>query len=195
MIDRMRARLAKAPAEGWTSLLLVAVLAVSVAWALDDAGLVLGNRAWTDFLAACDRYVTLHGSLAPVEKTYIDPDGYPLGARISYYRNLHSGAKTGGIPAQRREELDARGMTWRIAPVRDLHPDEAHTLRGLTGPELGAAIVRLADEEGVTQSSIAATLGMHRSYLNAKIKKFRETGQWPDRFAAARRHTQEEENA
>ena len=51
MIDRIRARVVKAPPEGWTSLLLVAILAVSVAWSLDDAGLVLGNRAWTDFLA------------------------------------------------------------------------------------------------------------------------------------------------
>ncbi len=40
-----------APAEGWLSLFLVALLAVSVAWSLDDAALVLGNRDWTDFLA------------------------------------------------------------------------------------------------------------------------------------------------
>ncbi|HET7471611.1 MAG TPA: transglutaminase domain-containing protein [Candidatus Limnocylindrales bacterium] len=59
-MQRIRARLAPAPAEGWTSLLLVAVLAVSVAWALDDAALVLGNRAWTDFLA----WAALGGVLA-----------------------------------------------------------------------------------------------------------------------------------
>ena len=51
MTDRLRARLATAPAEGWISLFLVALLAVSVAWSLDDAALVLGNRDWTDFLA------------------------------------------------------------------------------------------------------------------------------------------------
>ena len=39
------------PREGWLTLLLVALLAVSVAWSLDDAGLVLGQGTWTDFLA------------------------------------------------------------------------------------------------------------------------------------------------
>lgn len=51
MIERLRARAAQGPAEGWVSLLLVAILAVSVAWSLDAAGLVLGQKAWTDFLA------------------------------------------------------------------------------------------------------------------------------------------------
>jgi transglutaminase-like putative cysteine protease len=46
----MRARFVAAPPEGWISLLLVAILAVAVAWSLDDAALVLGQRAWTDFL-------------------------------------------------------------------------------------------------------------------------------------------------
>jgi transglutaminase-like putative cysteine protease len=50
MSGSMRSRLAAAPAEGWISLFLVAVLAVSVAWSLDDAALVLGQRDWTDFL-------------------------------------------------------------------------------------------------------------------------------------------------
>jgi hypothetical protein len=50
MSRSIRVRLAAAPAEGWISLFLVAVLAVSVAWSLDDAALVLGQRAWTDFL-------------------------------------------------------------------------------------------------------------------------------------------------
>ncbi|MEU2380318.1 Helicase associated domain protein [Streptomyces misionensis] len=142
------------------------------------------ERSWTEFLAACDRYVAQHGSLATVEKSYVDPTGYRLGARISYYRNLHSGAKTASIPAQRRAALDDRGMIWRIAPVRDLLPDEQRALRDLTGPELGTAIVRLTDVDGVTQSSIAAALGMHRSYLNTKLKRFRETGEWPDRRRA-----------
>jgi len=51
MIDAARARLLRAPAEGWISLFLVATMAVTVAWSLDDAALVLGQRDWTDFLA------------------------------------------------------------------------------------------------------------------------------------------------
>ena len=51
MIERLRARASQGPTEGWASLVLVAVLAVSVAWSLDAAGLVLGQKAWTDFLA------------------------------------------------------------------------------------------------------------------------------------------------
>ena len=51
MIHRVRARVLTPPAEGWISLLLVAILAISVAWSLDSAGLVLGKTAWTDFLA------------------------------------------------------------------------------------------------------------------------------------------------
>ena len=50
MTRSMRARFAAAPAEGWISLLLVAILAVAVAWSLDDAALVIGQRDWTDFL-------------------------------------------------------------------------------------------------------------------------------------------------
>jgi transglutaminase-like putative cysteine protease len=60
MRSSIRARLVAAPAEGWISLFLVAVLAVSVAWSLDDAALVLGQRAWTDFLP----WVTLGGVAA-----------------------------------------------------------------------------------------------------------------------------------
>ena len=51
MIDRLRARLTRAPAEGWLSLFFVAILAVTVAWSLDDAALVLGRGDWTDLLA------------------------------------------------------------------------------------------------------------------------------------------------
>ncbi len=51
MIAAARARLARAPDEGWISLFLVAIMAVTVAWSLDDAALVLGQRDWTDFLA------------------------------------------------------------------------------------------------------------------------------------------------
>ncbi|MEZ7005849.1 Helicase associated domain protein [Streptomyces sp. AD55] len=157
---------------------------------LEELGMVFASsddRAWADFLDACDRYITAHGSLATVEKAYIDDTGYRLGARISYYRNLNNGTKAGGIPPQRRTELDDKGMVWRVAPARDLHPDEHTSLQKLTGPELGTAIVQLIDDEGVTQSSIAAALGIHRSYLNTKIKKFRETGNWPDRRASRTR--------
>ena len=51
MSQSIRSRLTSAPAEGWISLFLVAVMAVAVAWSLDDAALVLGQRSWTDFLA------------------------------------------------------------------------------------------------------------------------------------------------
>jgi len=60
MNGRIRSRLAAAPTEGWISLGLVAIMAVAVAWSLDDAALVLGNRAWTDFLP----WVTLAGIVA-----------------------------------------------------------------------------------------------------------------------------------
>jgi transglutaminase-like putative cysteine protease len=73
MTGSARARLAAAPAEGWISLLLVAILAVSVAWSLDDAALVLGQRDWTDFLA----WVSLGGVAA----------GF-LGARAGWSRPI-----------------------------------------------------------------------------------------------------------
>ncbi|MBA2382409.1 MAG: transglutaminase domain-containing protein [Chloroflexi bacterium] len=50
MTASLRSRLLAAPTEGWISLLLIAILAVTVAWSLDDAALVLGNRDATDFL-------------------------------------------------------------------------------------------------------------------------------------------------
>ena len=51
MMDRVRSRIVTGPREGWLTLVLVALLAVSVAWSLDDAALVLGQGTWTDFLA------------------------------------------------------------------------------------------------------------------------------------------------
>jgi transglutaminase-like putative cysteine protease len=39
-----------APEEGWASVALVAVMAVTMAWSIDDAGWVLGRSEWTDFL-------------------------------------------------------------------------------------------------------------------------------------------------
>ena len=57
MTASRRARFRAPPTEGWISLLLVAILGVSVAWSLDDAALVLGQRDVTDFLP----WVTLGG--------------------------------------------------------------------------------------------------------------------------------------
>ncbi|MEU6680947.1 Helicase associated domain protein [Streptomyces sp. NPDC046925] len=151
---------------------------------LEELGMVFAtgsDRAWGEFLAACDRYTAAHGSLATVEKAYVDDTGYRLGATVSYYRNLNNGTKSGGIPAQRRAALDARGMVWRRAPVRDVHPGEAERLRGLAGSALGAAIVQLVDKEGVTQTSIAGVLGISPTYITTKTKLFRQTGRWPQR--------------
>lgn len=50
MIESIRTSRLRAPAEGWVSLFLVATMTVAVAWSLDDAALVLGQRDWTDFL-------------------------------------------------------------------------------------------------------------------------------------------------
>ncbi|MFK8851325.1 Helicase associated domain protein [Streptomyces sp. Ac-502] len=140
------------------------------------------DRTWNEFLAACDRYVAQHGSLATVEKDYTDDTGYRLGSRISYYRNLHHGTRDGAgpVPAERRAALDARGMVWRIAPLRDLRPDEHHRLAGLSGARLGAAVLELV-EEGVTQSSIGVALGYSHTYLCTKVKHYRATGTWPAR--------------
>lgn len=140
------------------------------------------DRAWSGFLAACDRYVAVHGSLADVRRDYVDDTGYQLGSRIMYYRNLDAGTKKGGanIPAQRRAALDERGMVWRIAPRRDLSPQEAAALRALQPAAQPAEIMRLVDN-GVTQTSISEALGMHRSYLNTKLKTLKKTGKWPIR--------------
>jgi transglutaminase-like putative cysteine protease len=46
-----RLRVPLAPTEGWLTVLFVAVMAVTAAWSIDDAGWVLGRGDWTDFLA------------------------------------------------------------------------------------------------------------------------------------------------
>ncbi len=46
-----RLRIPFAPAEGWLTLVLVAFMTVTAAWAIDDAAWVLGRGDWTDFLA------------------------------------------------------------------------------------------------------------------------------------------------
>ncbi len=50
MTASLRSRLTAGPAEGWPTVVLVAILAVTVGWSLDDAALVIGRGAWTDFL-------------------------------------------------------------------------------------------------------------------------------------------------
>lgn len=51
MIERLRSgRLRIAPEEGWLSLALVTLMAVTMAWSIDDVGWVLGRTEWTNFL-------------------------------------------------------------------------------------------------------------------------------------------------
>jgi hypothetical protein len=50
-VNRLLERLRTGPAEGWTSPILVGILALTVAWAIDDAAWVLGRDRFTDFLA------------------------------------------------------------------------------------------------------------------------------------------------
>ena len=145
---------------------------------------------WKEFLAAADRYVAAHDTLATVRRDYVDAEGYRLGQAINYYRNLNSGVKkSGGWTAERKAALDERGMVWRTvgADARAIRTEEVKVLRSLSGNDLGTEVLRLLDEKGVTQSSIAAELGMHRSYLNTKVKKFRHSGHWPDRKRSDRR--------
>ncbi|MFJ7418006.1 Helicase associated domain protein [Streptomyces uncialis] len=152
---------------------------------LADIGLDFGNRKdhkWDEFLAACDRYTAVHGTLRTVRRDHIDETGYALGSRIMYYRALHKGTVKGGVPAERRAALDARGMLWEgHAPARDITPAEGETLRALPPGELPTVILRLLDEERVTQSSIADALNLARSAIGLDVRKFRATGHWPTR--------------
>jgi hypothetical protein len=54
-MNRFRANLT--PEEGWASLVLVAVMVVTAAWSIDDAGWVRGPAVLTDSL----RWVALLG--------------------------------------------------------------------------------------------------------------------------------------
>ncbi|MEU8669447.1 hypothetical protein OG333_37005 [Streptomyces anulatus] len=56
-------------------------------------------------------------------------------------------------------------------------------IAALPPSELGTEVMRLVDDQKVTQSSIAAVLGMHRSQLNTKIQGYRKSGRWPMRAA------------
>ena len=48
--DQVPRRLALAPAEGWSSVLLLALMVALVGWSIDDARWVLGSRTLTNFL-------------------------------------------------------------------------------------------------------------------------------------------------
>jgi len=143
------------------------------------------DSPWQQLLAACDAFHAEHGHLR-VEKPYRTPDGYPLGEKISYYRNLHNGTKRRDGQAQpllpeRKAALDELGMIWRVAPARDITATEAADLAGLSGTDLAARIVDLIDNHRATQSSIAAALDIHRSQLNVKLRTYRRNGTWPHR--------------
>ncbi|MFF5893819.1 Helicase associated domain protein [Streptomyces globisporus] len=155
-----------------------------------------GGKAgqWTAFLQACDRYVARYGSLKEIRKDYVDEQGYTLGKSIMYYRNLNNGTKTHNgqaqkLPPARKRALEERGMSWESVwapkPSRDATAAETQKLVTLPPPELGAEVIRLVEKERVTQSSIAAALGMHRSQLNTKIQGYRKTGKWPTRRRAS----------
>ena len=49
LLELIRA-LPRRPAEGWVTLLLVALMIMTVAWSIDDARWVLGQQALTGFL-------------------------------------------------------------------------------------------------------------------------------------------------
>ncbi|MGW3563515.1 Helicase associated domain protein [Streptomyces sp. NPDC000941] len=138
------------------------------------------DHSWREFLAACDRYIAAHGDLN-VRKDYVDPGGYRLGKTMGYYRALYAGTKAGGLADDRRKALEERGMVWRVNTARDLTADEAEALRRIPAARQGEEVMRLLEEVGITQSSIAAALRVHRSHLNGKIKKYRETRSWPVR--------------
>ncbi|WP_371793058.1 Helicase associated domain protein [Streptomyces sp. NBC_01471] len=158
-------------------------------WRPDQGGRA---GAWARFLAAADRYVALHGSLKTVRKDYVDDEGYPLGSSVMYYRNLKNGTRSkngrqAAVSPDRVRALNERGMAWESVwttkPGRDATQDEARTLASLPPSGLGAEVMRLVDDLKVTQSSIAAALGMNRSQLNTKIQGYRKTGRWPMRAA------------
>ena len=57
-------RLAAAPAEGWTSLLLLVLMCALLGWAIDDAHWVLGRQSNTDFLPWAGALGVLWGLVA-----------------------------------------------------------------------------------------------------------------------------------
>ncbi|MFJ2110574.1 Helicase associated domain protein [Streptomyces sp. NPDC087850] len=81
--------------------------------ALEELGVVWSPRdaGWTEFLAACDRYIERNGDLR-VPVSHVTPDGYTLGAKIVFYRKLAKGAVSGSLQPERRAALEERGMVW-----------------------------------------------------------------------------------
>ncbi|MGX1727968.1 Helicase associated domain protein [Streptomyces diastaticus] len=144
---------------------------------LEELGWSPGMERWDAFLAACDRYVAQHGSLAGVTTDHVDEEGYNLGDGINYYRMLASGKGGRNLREDRRQELERRGMKWRVAPSRTVFPREVTHLLTLTADDQGEEIMRLLDD-GVTQKSIAEALDLHRGSLNHKIRTYRQTGRW-----------------
>jgi transglutaminase-like putative cysteine protease len=57
-------RVLAGPAEGWLTLLFVMLMALTVAWSLDDAAWVLGEPDWGDFYAPVAIMATLLGFIA-----------------------------------------------------------------------------------------------------------------------------------
>ena len=57
-----RSRFMAGPAEGWLSVVLVAVAVAAVGWAIDDSRWVLGRDEWTDFLPVAAALGALAGA-------------------------------------------------------------------------------------------------------------------------------------
>ena len=57
-------RIPLAPAEGWSSVLLLVLMCALVGWAIDDAHWVLGDQSNTDFLPWAGAFAVLWGFAA-----------------------------------------------------------------------------------------------------------------------------------
>ncbi|ASY37023.1 helicase associated domain-containing protein [Streptomyces sp. CLI2509] len=136
------------------------------------------DKQWSEFLAACDRYVTVHGSLATASTEYVDDTGYFLGDRIAYYRRLAAARGQRQLSDERRAALEARGMIWRVAPGRKLTDEETAELRATPPAELGARVVALLDED-VNRKDTARVLGISETALVRKAEAARASGPWP----------------
>ncbi|WP_145503689.1 hypothetical protein [Streptomyces sp. CFMR 7] len=125
------------------------------------AGGTAGGRSSSQ---TCDRYVAQYGSLKEVRRDYVDEQGYVLGDSAP----------------ERKQALEKRGMSWESVgvakPGRDVTAAEAGRLAALPPEDLDPEILRLVDEENVTQSGIADVLDMGRPALNAQVRAYRESG-------------------
>jgi superfamily II DNA or RNA helicase len=137
---------------------------------LDSLGMWWG--AFAAGLEACDRYRARYGDLDAVT-SYVDDQGYPLGAWLATQRVRNNGSRK-PLPQQQCAELDARGMIWsKQQPGRALTEDEQATLIGVrahgSSVELTDLIVRLV-EDGVVQRQIAAALGVTPSTIRNRLR-------------------------